>query len=93
VRGLQISLKLCNVCTFQDRIFVVLFGNLPASNAPPGGALPSPPAQSSGTVTGVNDIQTVFGSTGSKWTQISRTEVRFWLLHVVSTSLVAAEDI
>jgi hypothetical protein len=69
---LQISLKLCNVCAYQDRIFVVLFGNIPTA---PGSA-PPPPPQPAGTVTSVNDIQTVFGSTGSKWTQISRTELR-----------------
>lgn len=77
VRGLQISLKLCNVCAYQDRIFVVLFGNLPAGSGTTAGGLPSPPTPATaGTVTSVNDIQTVFGSTGSKWTQISRTEVR-----------------
>lgn len=32
LRGLQISLKLCNVCAYQDRIFVVLFGNMPTNN-------------------------------------------------------------
>lgn len=33
MRGLQVSLKLCNVCAYQDRIFVVLFGNMPAAPA------------------------------------------------------------
>lgn len=32
LRGLQISLKLCNVCAYQDRIFVVLFGNMPTNS-------------------------------------------------------------
>lgn len=33
LRGLQVSLKLCNVCAYQDRIFVVLFGNMPTNSA------------------------------------------------------------
>ena len=77
IQGLQISLKLCNVCAYQDRIFVVLFGNMPAAAAAASssGTAPPPPPAVSGTVSGAHDIQTVFGSTGSKWTQISRTEV------------------
>jgi hypothetical protein len=94
LRGLQISLKLCNVCAFQDRIFVVLFGNMPP-DAAAGAAAANAAANvadaalsamqtaaaaiggsSSSAVSHHNpDIQTVFGSTGSKWTQISCTEV------------------
>ena len=65
---------------------MVLFGNIPAApgssitganSAPTAAAAAAAGAGGSGNVTGigVNDIQTIFGSTGSKWTQISRTEV------------------
>ena len=72
LRGLQVSLRLCNVCAFQDKIFVVLFGNLPPSATAPvhTNALITPPGAGGG------EVHTIFGSTGSKWTQISRTEVR-----------------
>lgn len=77
---MQISLKLCNVCTYQDRIFVVVFGsatNSLSSDNPPNlfGNTPmgSPPAREK-RMTNTNLLNTLTGT--NRWIQICRTEVR-----------------
>eukprot|EP01038_Epipyxis_sp_PR26KG_P012151 gene12151-16271_t len=58
--GLQISLRMCNVCGYQDRIFVVLFGrvSIDSKSSPVDTKVP------------------LIANGGSKWNQISRTELR-----------------
>jgi len=100
--GLQISLRLCNVCAYQDRIFVVVFGNTPKQQLPPsapsassavattsiGGsgsnAVTLPIDGASGPSNGQSGNQSsgnsgggmAFAGQGSRWTQLSCTEVR-----------------
>lgn len=92
ISGVQISLQLCNICTYQDRLFVVIFGsnsqekpldaaamqNLQSS----GKKAPATPASSSaGASTGATGSTTAGGAAGpsqssAKWIQLCRTEVR-----------------
>lgn len=84
--GLQISLRLCNICGFQDRIFVVVFGSvqpmsgtpdamLSNTNAVGGKRLATSPTSSA---TGANSpgSASALGTGPGKWEQLCRTELR-----------------
>ncbi len=65
VSGLQISLRLCNICTYQDKLFVVVFG----SNSPDSQSLTSSSSKKAPSTPGQ-------GSSSARWIQLCRTEVR-----------------
>jgi len=82
---MHIFLFLCIPLHSNSPFFSILFGCNSPGNA--GSAVATATATSEkvvGTVSGMHDIQTVFGSTGSKWTQISRTEVCVWMCKCVN---------
>lgn len=71
--GLQISLRLCNICGFQDRLFVVIFGSLQPLSAPVD-AISTPTTPS--TPSSAKGQKTPSTGTGNKWEQLCRTELR-----------------
>jgi hypothetical protein len=72
--GLQISLKLSNVCTYQDRIFVVVFASSPNSGADSilHSTSPLPTAKRATTTGGLLPAT----NSSHRWLEICRTEVR-----------------
>jgi hypothetical protein len=79
--GLQLSLRLCNVCGYQDKLFVVIFGSGPLDNSSvisssAGGVSTTEKAQQSGTLGGAALAAADNGGVASsRWIPLSRTEV------------------
>lgn len=77
--GLQISLRLSNVCTHLDRLMVVIYGGFPASTSSSSSSPASPETSHKvalSTTNALANTQQVLANQGHRYRFISRTEVR-----------------
>lgn len=76
--GLQLSLRLSNLCVHLDRLMIVIYGGFPASAPSPspspshGDSSKAPPAATSA----LTSTQQVLAGQGHRYRLISRTEIR-----------------
>lgn len=84
--GLQFSLKLSNICTYHDRLIVVVYGSVPHgsgphSGNPEGNSSSATPSSAKKTIGGVpSATMQQIASSSQSWQVICRTEVMIYIL-------------